>query len=185
MNQKTNIELAAEMSPRTRIVSYAPVASTHGDKVKIYRYGFERIGTEYRQQLEAEQHSMRKAIIRYEWARFILNHLDEYSGNKEIFRRSANVLATTAFLEAKQLLSEAERNYRKAYDRVRRAERRAGIIRNADNEGNTKGLTAAEKSELATLRYDLKLCRKRQNELSSICPDSIFERIRHLAENSK
>ena len=85
MNQKTEKLLAAEMSNRNRIISYAPVASTRGDKVKIYRYGFERISSEYRNQLEREQHPMRKAIIRYEWARFILNHLDEYSGNKDIF----------------------------------------------------------------------------------------------------
>lgn len=185
MNQKTEKMLAAEMSTRNRIVTYAPVASTRGNKVKIYRYGFERIGSEYRRQLETEQHPMRKAVIRYEWARFILNHIDEYSGDKELFRRSANLLITTAYLEAKQMRAEAERNIKKAQDSLRHFEKRLGITRKADGEITSKGLSAAEKCELNELRHQLKLHRKHQNELLNICPDNIFERIRHLADNAE
>ncbi len=185
MNQKTEKMLAAEMSTRNRIVTYAPVASTRGNKVKIYRYGFERIGSEYRHQLKTEQHPMRKAVIRYEWARFILNHIDEYSGDKELFRRSANLLITTAYLEAKQMRAEAERNIKKAQDSLRRFEKHLGITRKADGEITSKGLSTAEKCELNELRHQLKLHRKHQNELLNICPDNIFERIRHLADNAE
>ncbi len=185
MNQKTEKLLAAEMSNRNRIISYAPVASTRGDKVKIYRYGFERISSEYRNQLEREQHPMRKAIIRYEWARFILNHLDEYSGNKDIFYRSSSVLASTAYLDVKHLRSVAERELRNAQERLRRAEKRTGVEGKDKKQETTKDLTAEQKRTLSDLRYNLKLCRKRQNELLAICPDSTYERIRRLAESSK
>lgn len=183
MNQKTNNTLAAEMSPRTRIVSYAPVASTHGNRVKIYRYGFEQMGREYRRQLEAELHPLRKAVIRYEWARFILSHLDEYSGDREIFRRSASLLATTAYLEAKQIRSDAERSVKSAQERLRRAEKRAGIIKGTESSTPAKGLTAEEKRLLNDLRYNLKHYRKLQNELLRICPDGVFDNIRHLWES--
>lgn len=181
MNQKTEKMLTAEMSTRTRIVSYAPVASTRGDKVKIYRYGFERIGSEYRHQLEAEQHPMRKAVIRYKWARFILNHLDEYSGDKALFRRSAELLATTAYLEAKQLRTEVERNIKDTLDNLRRQEKRLGIMRDTNTTQNV--ISASEKSKLEHLRYNLKFYRKRQNELLAICSDNLFDNIRRLADN--
>jgi hypothetical protein len=184
MNQKTEKMLAAEMSNRNRIISYAPVASTRGDRVKIYRYGFEQIGSEYRNLLERELHPMRKAIIRYEWASFILNHIDEYSGNKDIFYRSASVLASTAYLDAKRLRAGAERELRNAQECLRRAEKRAGVARKVKKQETTKGLTAEQQRELDDLRYNLKLCHRHQNELMTICTDSIFERIRKLAENS-
>ena len=185
MNQKTEKLLATKASNRNRIINYAPVASTKGDKVKIYRYGFERIGSEYRNLLDNEQHPMRKALIRYEWAHFILNHIDEYSGNKEIFYRSASVLATTAYLDAKHLRDKVERELCNAQERLRRAERRAGVVSKAKEQETTKGLTAEQKRELSDLSYNLKLCRRHQNELLAICSDTTFERIRRLAESPK
>lgn len=183
MNQKTDKKLAAEMSPRTRIVSYAPVASTRGNRVKIYRYGFDRMSAEYRNMLECEQHPLRKAVIRYKWAGFILNHIEEYAGNKEIFRRSAGVLVATAYLEAKQILTEAEQSIHKAKERLHRARKRAGIKHSSQASETSRGLTAKQRQEIEALRYDLRLCRKRHDELLAICPDTIFERIREMAES--
>ncbi len=183
MNQKSNKMLAAEISTRNRIVHYAPVASTRGDKVKIYRYGFDRISTEYQNLLESEQHPLRKAVIRYEWARFILAHLDEYAGDRELLKHSANALAATAYLDAKHILSESEDRLRKVRERLHRAEKRAGISRKEQTSQTSKGLTAKQKQEIDDLRYDMKLCCKHQNEMLSICPDRMFMSIKKLAEN--
>lgn len=183
MNQKSNKMLAAEISTRNRIVNYAPVASTRGDKVKIYRYGFDRISTEYHNLLESEQHPLRKAVIRYEWARFILTHLEEYAGDRELLKRSANALAVTAYLDAKHILTEAEERLRKVRERLHRAEKRAGINRKEQTSQTSKGLTAQQKQEIDGLRYDLKLCCKHQNDMLAICPDRMFISIKRLAEN--
>ena len=79
----------------------------------------------------------------------------------------------------------AERELRNAQERLRRAEKRTGVEGKDKKQETTKDLTAEQKRTLSDLRYNLKLCRKRQNELLAICPDSTYERIRRLAESSK
>ena len=184
MNQKTNKMLAAEMSTRNRIINYAPVASTRGDKVKIYRYGFDRISAEYRNLLGNEEDPLRKSVIRYEWARFMLSHLDEYAGDRKALKRTARTLAETAYLDAKYIFMKAEEELRKTKERLYRAEKRAGINRKEMTSLSSKGLTPQQRQEIDALRYDLKLHSKRLNELLAICPDRIFANIKKLAENA-
>lgn len=184
MNQKNNALLPAEQNRRTRIKHYAPVASTHGDKVKIYRYGFDRISDEYRQRLTEEQAPLQRAIIRYEWASFILNHTAEYSGDRAAQRLHASLMLKNARMDVERLFAEANTTMQQARKRLHQAYKRHGFHLSEQGrfEAPNKGLTAATKREIEDLKYDLRVSTNRLNELKRICPERIYEQIIRMDE---
>lgn len=170
--------LSAEMSTARKIY-YAPAASTCGDKVKIYRYAFDYTSQEYRRKIEAESHPLRKALLRHEWSQFIMRHINDYAGDRDSMARLAKTLATTALLDAEQIIRKAENNLKRACDTLRKAEKKYGLQKTATGEDVcSKGLTATAKREIEALKYDVKIFHKRVDELRQICPAYRLEQIR-------
>ena len=186
MNQKSNKMLAAEISTRNRIVNYAPVASTRGERVHIYRYGIDRISEEYRQRLNAERHPLRRAVIRFEWALFLYAHIGEYSGNRDSLRRYAASLAHNAYMDAKQALLQAEQERIAAQRLLSKLQRRLGFRRSEDGTTKepTNGLTATAKREIAEAQHDLRAATNRLSDLRHICPEHIFSQMCALADKA-
>ena len=176
MNQKNTTICTETTSSRTRITHYAPVASTRGERVHIYRYGIDRISEEYRQRLNAERHPLRRAVIRFEWAQFLYAHIGEYSGNRDSLRRYAASLAHNAYMDAKQALLQAEQERIAAQRSLSKLQRRLGFRRSEDGtiKGPTNGLTVTAKREIAEAQHDLRAATNRLNDLRHICPEHIF-----------
>lgn len=186
MNQKITTS-TPETTSRTRTVYYAPVASTRGEKVYIYRYGIDRISQEYRQRLIAEQHPLRRAVIRYEWAQFLHDHIGEYSGNRDALYRYARSLAHSAYMDAEQILSHAEHERITAQRKLSKLQRRLGFRRSEDGslQMPSKGLTATSKREIAEAQQDVRSASCRLNDLRHICPEHIFTQMCALVDKTK
>ena len=183
MNQKNTTICTETTSSRTRITHYAPVASTRGERVHIYRYGIDRISEEYRQRLNAERHPLHRAVIRFEWAQFLYAHIGEYSGNRDSLRRYAASLAHNAYMDAKQALLQAEQEHFAAQRSLSKPQRRLGFRRSEDGtiKVPTNGLTATAKREIAEAQHDLRTATNRLNDLRHICPEHIFSQMCVLA----
>ncbi len=183
MNQKSTTVCTKTTSSRTRITHYAPVASTRGERVHIYRYGIDRISEEYRQRLNAERHPLHRAVIRFEWAQFLYAHIGEYAGNRESLCRYAASLAHNAYMDSKQILSLAEQERITAQRHLAKLQHRLGFRRSEDGtiKGPTNGLTATAKREIAEAQHDLRAATNRLNDLRHICPEHIFSQMCVLA----
>ncbi len=186
MNQKNTTICTETSSSRTRITHYAPVASTRGERVHIYRYGIDRISEEYRQHLNAERHPLRRAVIRYEWAHFLLGHISEYAGNREAMRRYATSLAHNAHTDAEQILSHAEHERLTAQRHLSKLQCRLGFRRTEDGSIRepSNGLTTSAKRELAEAQHNLRTATNRLNDLRHICPEHIFSQMCVLADKA-
>ena len=94
-------------------VYYAPVASTKGDKVAIYRYGFELECSHIARQILGEHYPLRKAILRHQMVNFICEHLKDYSGNRSELLKEAATLAYNAFyaIENTIIIADARVQY--------------------------------------------------------------------------
>ena len=79
-------------------VFYAPAASTRGDKVVIYRYGFEMQCINFAQELRKEDDTLKKSVIRYNFAKFILQHYEAYAGDRlEMLKGAATLIEGAMF----------------------------------------------------------------------------------------
>ena len=186
MNQKNTTFSAETTSSRPRTVHYAPVASTRGERVHIYRYGIDRISEEYRQRLNAEHHPLRRAVIRYEWAHFLLGHISEYAGNREAIRRYATSLAHNAYTDAEQILSHAEHERLTAQRHLAKLQRQLGFRRSEDGSQQmpSSGLTTSAKREIAEAQHNLRTATNRLSDLRHICPEHIFSQMCVLADRA-
>ena len=87
------IENQTKNQTKNQTIYYAPAASTRGDKVIIYRYGFELQCALFAQELLQEQNQLKKCIIRYKFAKFILQHYQAYSGDRlEMIKGAATLI---------------------------------------------------------------------------------------------
>ena len=186
MNQKNTTICAETTSSRTRITHYAPVASTRGERVHIYRYGIDRIREDYHQRLNAERHPLRRAVIRFEWAQFLYTHIGEYSGNRDSLRRYAASLAHNAYMDAKQALMQAEQERIAAQRILSKLRRCLGFRLSEDGttQEPTNGLTATAKREIAEAQHDLRGATNRRNDLRHSCPEHIFSQMCALADKA-
>ncbi len=108
-------------------IYYARVASTEGDKVKIFRYGFD---LEYRamaRKILKERNPLRKAVLRHEMVSFILQHIDEYNGDKKQLMKDAATLAWGALFDVEGTIFATENEIRINTLEMREIEDRHGI----------------------------------------------------------
>ncbi len=87
-------------------VYYAPAASTSGSEVRIYRYAFEKVCTDYKRQIDQSESPTQQAILRYKWAKFIMEHVGNYSGNRRFMKDLARCLT-------KEAISALKREFRR------------------------------------------------------------------------
>ena len=92
-NEKLVTTLVNESGENTY---YAPAASTFGKRVRIYRYAFEKVLIDYKRQVEETESPFKKSLIRHQWANFIIEHLEEYSGDRRFMKELAKGLMKEA-----------------------------------------------------------------------------------------
>ena len=96
MEKKNEKFLTTLVSKSGAPIYYAPAASTSGNGVKIYRYAFEKVCTDYKRQIDQSESPTKQAILRYQWAKFIMEHVGHYSGNRRFMKELARCLIKEA-----------------------------------------------------------------------------------------
>ena len=104
MKNKNSKLVTKLMSESGTPIYYAPAASTSGNGVKIYRYAFEKLCMDYKRQIDEAESPIRQAILRHEWATFIREHVENYSGNKRFMKELAKYLEKESMVGVKQVL---------------------------------------------------------------------------------
>lgn len=178
-------------------VYYAPVASTRGDRVEIYRFAFEEQCTAFSRAILNEQNSLQKSVIRYQFVKFIHEHYLEYSGDRQELLRGAAVMISLAsdtifftITSARASLNYYTKKLRKLQEeyasvmpRIKAATelRRKGVVYSTSAGNNLQREESRRvKSQIDDTR---EMIRKYQSLLSrylSICPDHIAEDIARL-----
>ena len=101
--KKSNEKLLTTLvSESGKSIYYAPAASTVGKRVKIYRYAFEKVLIDYKRQVEETESSFKQALIRHQWSSFIMEHLEEYSGDRKFMKELAKSLSKEALSTIRQ-----------------------------------------------------------------------------------
>ena len=90
------IKKATTTEPTNTKIYYAPVASTNGETVKIYRYGFEQQCALFAHDLLNEPDELKQCVIRYKFTKFIINHYASYAGNRLEYIRGAALMIAQA-----------------------------------------------------------------------------------------
>ena len=149
---------------------YALAASTTGDKVKIYKYAFERINNEYRHRIFTTSDPIDKAIIGYEWAEFILANLPHYSADRSSLYDKAKRIFIHSFSEAQEAKYVAKIDLQDAIRQL-------------------SDLQKHEYSQSCGIQYKLyqtighvKRCRKQYDNIMAKCPDTLFAKMQKRAE---
>lgn len=106
MEKKNGKLLTTLVSESGTPIYYAPAASTSGNGVKIYRYAFDKVCTDYKRQIDQTESPVKQAILRHEWAKFIMEHIGNYSGNRRFMRELARCLV-------KESLGSIKREFRR------------------------------------------------------------------------
>lgn len=185
-------------------VYYAPVASTRGDKVKIFRFGFNEEYNLFIKELGNEHNPLRQALLRYKMAKFIIDHIAEYSGDREVILQEGSMLAFKALQAIEDNIFHLSREVGNISKRLcelqskqtaspvktpKQSEREKGLIctcSTIDNKNNNSTISAAEKREIATLCDSLRLLHRRLNSNKQICPHNIIQEVinlTHIFEN--
>lgn len=158
-------------------VYYAPAASTSGDKVKIYRRVFESMNAEYRISLLNTTNPIKRALIKYEWAEFILEQLPNYSDCRSNLYNGAKVMIINAFntiegerYSAKKSLNEAVKALNDFTCHIASLSVASGDIRRAIEVRKTE------------LKDEISRRRKHYGNITALCPDQKFEQIKRRAE---
>ncbi len=140
-------------------IFYAPVASTRGDKVIIYRYGFEMQCINFAQELREENDTLKKSVIRYNFAKFILQHYEAYAGDRLEMLKGAATLIEGAMFGLEDTLFRAKHGIVYTSQQLRKA--------NTDR---------------AELRQRLHKYQRLYNRYRQICSDDIADNIVRLYE---
>lgn len=177
-------------------VYYAPAASTKGDKVAIYRYGFELECSHLAQQILSERNPLRKAILRHQMVNFIYEHLEDYSGDRCELLKGAATLAYNAFYAIEETIiiadarvqynqkciREVEQEYKiRAQWLTAKREHPAGVVYSTI----TNNISAKEKEGLHKLSLLLNKAREFKRQLDGyykICPPNIAQDIIRMAK---
>lgn len=196
MNRTIKIQPAAETA--NNYVYYAPVASTKGDKVTIYRFGFEQECSILAREILAEHNPLRKAMLRHQMVCFIREHIGDYSGDRAELLRGAATLAHNAFytIEETILITETRIRYTKmrmrdieqeynikAQNITRKPKPQNGVIYTTSTIAEYG--TAQQKAGLRKLSLLQEKVRELKRQLDAyhrICPPSIAQAIIKDAE---
>lgn len=179
-------------------VYYAPVASTKGEKVVIYRYGFELECSHLARQILGECNPLRKAVLRHQMVNFISEHLADYSGDRSELLKGAATLARNAFyaIEETIILTDARIHYNqkcireieqeykiKAQWITAKKELPDGVVYStAANRSTTSTKEREGLRKLSLLLNKAKEFKRQLEEYHKICPPGITQEIIHSAK---
>lgn len=102
------IKNATTTEPTNTKIYYAPVASTEGETVKIYRYGFEQQCALFAHDILNEPDELKQCVIRYKFTKFIINHYASYAGNRLEYIRGAALMIAQAHYTLENTLFRAK-----------------------------------------------------------------------------
>lgn len=173
-------------------IYYAPVASTKGEKVVIYRYGFELELSHLARQILEERNPLRKAMLRHQMVSFICEHLEDYNGDRSELLKEASILAHNAryTIEETIIIAEARVHYnRKCISEIERAykvraqwlttkKHPTGVVYSTAT--TPSNISAKEKEGLRKLSLLLNKSRELKRQLESYyksCPPNIAQDI--------
>lgn len=169
MNRNNFSDNKVELSTRNHSVYYAPAASTSGDKVKIFRFAFECINSEYAHQILNTNDTVEKAVMKYKFSEFILEQLPNYSDDRSYLYREAQLLTINSFYAIDRERYIAISNIKEAKKALNEFDHQWRIPTTKSKHQRTRILRA------------LKNSRKRLDEIKSICSDDLFDKIQRLA----
>lgn len=170
MNRENFSEINVENPSSNHRVYYAPAASTSGDKVKIYRYAFERINNEYANHILNIADEVKQAVAKYKWAEFIFENLPHYSADRSELFRGAQLMCINAFYAVQRERYNAKHDLQDAIHQLSELRKRS-----TSAEGH-----AARHLSQAIRR--VKSCRRRFDSVMEGCSDELFEKMRQRAE---
>ena len=196
MNRETKNFLSTEVENNK--VYYARVASTEGEKVKIYRYALMQECAIFERKIAEEKHPVKKAVLRHQLAQFIMNHSPEFSGDKtQLLTYAArcnfearyvveNVVITAENMVkyTRRAIRQIEQEYKTQISpRNTQQPKRNGVIYSTDSKQHRENrLPADVKRRLDDLRAKHKHYSALHNQYQQICPRHICDQIIELAE---
>lgn len=163
-------------------VYYAPVASTSGDKVKIYRYAFERMNQEYRVNMLNTLNPTKRALAKYDWAEFILEQLPHYSADRSDLFNGAKAMIINAFYELQYERYNPKYELKEAIKELEDFNRRQTESERAGKTDKQKLSPKAINSVRANLTHKINTLRRQYAETVRLCPDHRYEHIKRRAE---
>ena len=109
-----NYEIKNITSNNTPIY-YARAASTQGNKVRIYRFAMIQECVELSHKIIKERHPVKRAVLRQQLAQFIIDHIEEFSGDRsQMINYAARCNLNALYvIEDKVLLAERMTLYTK------------------------------------------------------------------------
>lgn len=170
MNREKFSEIETKNNNSGHTTYYALAASTTKDKVKIYKYAFERINNEYANQICNTADTVKRAVAKYRWAEFIFENLPHYSADRSDLFRGAQLMCINAFYEVQQERYEAKHELQDAMHQLSELRKRR-----ASSEGHSA-------NHLSQAIHRVKSCRRRFNSVMESCSDELFDKIRQRAE---
>lgn len=170
MNRENFSAINVENPSSNHRVYYAPAASTSGDKVKIYKYAFERINNEYANHILGINDPVKQAVAKYKWAEFIFENLPHYSADRSDLFRGAQLMCINAFYAVQRERYNAKHDLQDAIQRLSELQKRK----------NLPGDVSAHDLSRAIRR--VKSCRKHFDCVMSGCSDELFEKMRQRAD---
>lgn len=179
--------------PLNQTIFYAPAASTEGEKVKIYRYGFEQQCRMFAHEILNEPNELKQCIMRYKFTKFIIHHYASYNGDicdllrgaAMMIARAHNTLDDTLFrakigiVYTSNLLQKLKIKYKAA---LQQTSRKQSSITNSTSTHNTCQQAYNKEAQQAINKAKQQL-RKYQHiyrQYGQICSDTIAQEIVEL-----
>ncbi len=182
MKKENFADILLDNSTASHRVYYAPAASTSGDKVKIYRYAFERMNQEYRINMLNTLNPTKRALAKYEWAEFILEHIPHYSADRSDFFNGAKTMIINAFYELQHERYNPKYELSKAIKELEDFNRHQTENACTKNPDRPRLSPKAIKSIQANLTHKINTLRRQYAEAVRLCPDRKYEHIKQRAE---
>lgn len=191
MNYK--IENQAKNSTTNQTIYYAPVASTEGEKVKLYRYGFEQQCALFTHDILNEPDELKQCVIRYEFTKFIIHHYASYNGDRlEMLRgaalmisRAHDTLDDTLFrakigiVYTSNLLQKLKTKYKAALPQINAKQSHATNSTSTLNSHQQANLKEAQRA-INEAKQQLRKYHRLYSRYNQICSETIAQEIVEL-----
>lgn len=191
MNCKIKTSVPAE--PSNEPVFYAPVASTEGEKVKLYRYGFEQQCAIFTHDILNEPDELKQCVIRFKFTKFIIHHYASYNGDRlEMLRgaalmisRAHDTLDDTLFrakmgiVYTSNLLQKLKTKYKVALPQINAKQSHATNSTSTLNSHQQANLKEAQRAINET-KQQLRKYHRLYSRYNQICSEAIAQEIVEL-----
>ena len=183
------IKNATTTEPTNTKIYYAPVASTNGETVKIYRYGFEQQCALFAHDLLNEPDELKQCVIRYKFTKFIINHYASYAGNRLEYIRGAALMIAQAHYTLDNTLFRAKHGqiyYTNLLNKLKQ-KHKAVLPQIEKQQNNTTCSISVNNSQIVEAKKELRNAHRSfskyqhlYNRYSQVCSEHIADEIADL-----